>query len=95
MQGGRFKIVHVVGDIPVSFANTACEPRNFLYFCWYPKNDSSLQRPSKIILGIDPGTVVLGYGLIRVEGQQVSLVEMGVLKLAQYKDDGLDIPEAG
>jgi len=45
-----------------------------------------LPRKTEIILGIDPGTVVLGYGLIRIENQQVSLLEMGVLKLAKYKD---------
>jgi crossover junction endodeoxyribonuclease RuvC len=60
--------------------------RNFLYFCWYPKNDSSLQRPSKIILGIDPGTLVMGYGIITVNGNQLNLVVMDVLKL-NAKDD--------
>ena len=33
-----------------------------------------------IILGIDPGTVVMGYGVIDTEGDKVSLVECGVLK---------------
>ena len=44
--------------------------------------------PSKteIILGIDPGTVVLGYGLIKIENRQPALIEMGVLKLSKYKD---------
>ncbi len=40
----------------------------------------------QIILGIDPGTVVLGYGLIRISGKQPSLVEMGVLKLQKFPD---------
>ena len=39
-----------------------------------------------IILGIDPGTVVLGYGLIRISGKQLSLIEMGVLKLQKFPD---------
>ncbi len=39
----------------------------------------------QIILGIDPGTIVMGYGLIAIEASKLSLVEMGVLKLAQYK----------
>ena len=44
--------------------------------------------PSKteIILGIDPGTVVLGYGLIKIENRKPALIEMGVLKLSTYKD---------
>lgn len=39
-----------------------------------------------IILGIDPGTNVLGYGLIRISGKQLSLIEMGVLKLQKIPD---------
>ena len=41
---------------------------------------------SKIILGIDPGTVVMGYGLVRCTGDKLSLVEMGVLRLPTQKD---------
>lgn len=39
-----------------------------------------------MILGIDPGTVVLGYGLVRVAKGNLSLVEMGVLRLDRYSD---------
>lgn len=41
---------------------------------------------SKIILGIDPGTVVMGYGLIAIDDQQIRLLEMDVLKLGEKKD---------
>lgn len=41
---------------------------------------------SHIILGIDPGTLVMGYGLISVNKSNVSLVEMGVLQLSKHKD---------
>ncbi|MFA6127045.1 MAG: crossover junction endodeoxyribonuclease RuvC [Bacteroidales bacterium] len=40
----------------------------------------------KIILGIDPGTILLGYGLIRISGKQLFLIEMGVLKLQKIPD---------
>jgi crossover junction endodeoxyribonuclease RuvC len=40
----------------------------------------------ELILGIDPGTLVMGYGLIAVEGSRLSLVEMGVLQLSKYKN---------
>ncbi len=39
---------------------------------------------SCVILGIDPGTVVLGYGLVRVVKGSPSLLEMGVLRLDRY-----------
>lgn len=45
-----------------------------------------MQKPSKIILGIDPGTLVLGYGLVNVHGKTLSLRDMGVLKLSARKD---------
>ncbi len=35
----------------------------------------------KIILGIDPGTTVLGYGLIHIKGKKVTLVNFGVIHL--------------
>lgn len=40
----------------------------------------------KIILGIDPGSVIMGYGVIGVKGQKIRIVEMGVLKLGKYSD---------
>jgi len=41
-----------------------------------------LQSP-KIILGIDPGTVIMGYGIISVKGREIKLVRMDVLKLGR------------
>jgi crossover junction endodeoxyribonuclease RuvC len=38
----------------------------------------------KIILGIDPGTNVMGYGLILVEGNKYSLLQFGVIHLKKY-----------
>lgn len=35
----------------------------------------------KIILGIDPGTTVMGYGLIHVQKNQLKLVNFGVIQL--------------
>jgi crossover junction endodeoxyribonuclease RuvC len=45
-----------------------------------------VQKQSKIILGIDPGTVIMGYGLVKCSGNDLSLVEMGVLRLSARKD---------
>lgn len=38
-----------------------------------------------IIIGIDPGTIVLGYGVLRTCGRECELLAMGVLKLDRYK----------
>ena len=34
-----------------------------------------------IILGIDPGTTIMGYGLIRQDGKEPKLITMGVIEL--------------
>jgi crossover junction endodeoxyribonuclease RuvC len=38
----------------------------------------------KIILGVDPGTSVMGYGLIKVVNNKPYLLAMGVLELSKY-----------
>lgn len=45
----------------------------------------------RIILGIDPGTVVLGYGLIKETGSKVSLISLGVIKMGHLDDHGLKL----
>jgi len=42
-------------------------------------------------MGIDPGTTVMGYGLIKVEGKKMSLLALGVLRLDKYKDHHLKL----
>jgi crossover junction endodeoxyribonuclease RuvC len=43
------------------------------------------QKPT-IILGIDPGTVVMGYGLISVSGSKIKLLELDILKPGKVDD---------
>ncbi|KGN99102.1 Holliday junction resolvase [Porphyromonas gingivicanis] len=40
----------------------------------------------RIILGIDPGTTVMGYGLLRIEQRKPSLIAMGAIELKKYQD---------
>ena len=42
--------------------------------------------PEKILLGIDPGTNVMGYGVLRVRGNKAELVVMGVIDMRKEKD---------
>jgi len=41
---------------------------------------------SKIILGIDPGTVIMGYAVVVAEDNKLKLLHMDVLKLISQKD---------
>ena len=45
----------------------------------------------KIILGIDPGTIIMGYGLIRVKGNKAELINMGVLHLSKLNSHELKL----
>ena len=40
----------------------------------------------KIILGIDPGTTIMGYGLIEGKANQAFLINLGVIELKKYTD---------
>lgn len=40
----------------------------------------------KIILGIDPGTNVLGYGVLHIQGRRVEVKALGVIDLRRCKD---------
>jgi crossover junction endodeoxyribonuclease RuvC len=58
----------------------------FLFLTIRGKNKLSLQKPEKIILGIDPGTVVMGYSVI-LTGKTISVLEIDVLKLPVHKEN--------
>ena len=45
----------------------------------------------KIILGIDPGTNILGYGLIHIKGNKLELIVMGVLRLEKIENHPLKL----
>ena len=40
-------------------------------------------KTDRIILGIDPGTTIMGYGLIHVKGNKMEMITMGVLHLSK------------
>ena len=40
----------------------------------------------KIILGMDPGTTLMGYGIIHVKDKKLELVQMGVIHLSKLED---------
>jgi crossover junction endodeoxyribonuclease RuvC len=43
-------------------------------------------QSERIILGIDPGTTVTGYGLISVSGKNPSLITLGIIDLRKKED---------
>ena len=45
----------------------------------------------RIILGIDPGTKVMGYGLVKENGQKLELLSLGVVKMEHLDDHMLKL----
>ena len=45
----------------------------------------------KVIIGIDPGTNVMGYGIISVEEKKAKMVAMGVIDMRNEKDPYLKL----
>ncbi|MCC6372536.1 MAG: crossover junction endodeoxyribonuclease RuvC [Bacteroidia bacterium] len=43
----------------------------------------------RIILGIDPGTIVMGYGLVHIVNNHPKMLAMGVIKLDKYDDHAI------
>lgn len=50
-----------------------------------------VSNTEKIILGIDPGTNVMGYGVIKVTGNKAQLVVMGVIDMRKEGDPYLKL----
>lgn len=43
----------------------------------------------RIILGIDPGTIVMGYGLLHIKNNVLSPIGIGVIKLDKFDDHAM------
>lgn len=45
----------------------------------------------KIILGIDPGTTIMGYGILRILNKEPEMVAMGIIDLRQFTNHYLKL----
>ncbi|MGY5847884.1 crossover junction endodeoxyribonuclease RuvC [Salegentibacter sp. HM20] len=43
-------------------------------------------KGERIILGIDPGTTIMGFGLIKVENKKMQFLQLNELQLSKYSD---------
>jgi crossover junction endodeoxyribonuclease RuvC len=44
-----------------------------------------------IIMGVDPGTNIMGYGLIKTGAKSIELLSLGIIHLKQYQDHMLKL----
>lgn len=47
---------------------------------------ANVVNSEKIILGIDPGTTIMGFGLIKVVSKKMQFLQLNELKLSKYDD---------
>ena len=48
-------------------------------------SSKTLREWDRIIIGIDPGTNVMGYGILGVKGKTPSMIAMGVIELSKFE----------
>jgi crossover junction endodeoxyribonuclease RuvC len=48
-------------------------------------------KTEKIILGIDPGTTIMGFGLIKIVGKEMKFLQLNELQLQKYSDHYLKL----
>ncbi|RME95012.1 MAG: crossover junction endodeoxyribonuclease RuvC, partial [Bacteroidetes bacterium] len=46
---------------------------------------ASTTKPYRL-LGVDPGTNLLGFAILEVEGRKLRILEMGVIRLSKFAD---------
>jgi crossover junction endodeoxyribonuclease RuvC len=65
------------------FTFTVCK---YAYYC-----SMLVEKKERVIMGIDPGTAVMGYGLILEKGSNIQLISMGVVRLEHLDDHFLKL----
>lgn len=48
-------------------------------------SSKTLREWDRIIIGIDPGTNVMGYGILGVKGKTPSMIALGVIELSKFE----------
>lgn len=81
------------------FDMAACVTARILYF-WFVRRDTLVLYKTllmakaikeRIILGIDPGTNVMGYALLAQKGNTISMLSLGVIDLKKISDPYLKL----
>lgn len=49
------------------------------------------EKKERIIMGIDPGTAIMGYGIILEKGNKIELLSMGIVKMNHLEDHFLKL----
>lgn len=50
-----------------------------------------VEKKERVIMGIDPGTAIMGYGIILEKGNKIELISMGIVKMNHLDDHFLKL----
>ena len=50
-----------------------------------------MESDETIILGIDPGTSIFGYGVIQIQDKKINLIALGSVNLSKYSNHQLKL----
>jgi crossover junction endodeoxyribonuclease RuvC len=50
-----------------------------------------IEKKERIIMGIDPGTAIMGYGIVLEKGNKIELVSMGIVRMDHLDDHFLKL----
>ncbi len=56
-----------------------------MYYLCIQHMDEKVKKYERVIMGIDPGTNVMGYGILGINGKRPEVVVMGVIKLSKFE----------
>jgi crossover junction endodeoxyribonuclease RuvC len=50
-----------------------------------------VEKKERVIMGIDPGTAIMGYGIVLEKGSKIELVSMGIVRMDHLDDHFLKL----
>jgi crossover junction endodeoxyribonuclease RuvC len=66
-------------------------PIVILYYLCFVLQRVEIGSFDKIVLGIDPGTNIMGYGVVGLKGKEFNLVSIGIIRLDKLEDHALKL----
>ena len=50
-----------------------------------------VEKKERVIMGIDPGTAIMGYGIVLEKGSKIELISMGIVRMDHLDDHFLKL----
>ena len=68
-----------------------CSPNRFILYLCFVLQRVEISDFDKIVLGIDPGTNIMGYGVVGIKGKEHVLISIGIIKLDKLEDHAIKL----